>query len=570
MRRNQGIVNISAAGLGALLLVSSLSTGCGDAMSADAEFGASAGSGYGDDGGFDTGGLSDSGDGDGDGDGAEEGTSGDGEPAPPPPEEEEEGDFRVPEASGKYVYSASETTDRVAAINTDNLVIDVVDVGGGPTMVRSIPGQGADEGAVAVLDVVTEDVALVRTSAVGETSVELRDVTPSANAVEVSPDGAWVLAYHDVDLGELIGPGSDQEVTLISPNDPSKSTAMTVGLHPREVKFSPDASRIYIVTDDGVNVVDLTAATISGKPVLYPVVSDPGIDPATLEVVVAPQSGQAISRVNGDTWLVITDLDTGAQTTLDLPGFPTDLDLDPDGNFALLTLPSQEGSSVIRVPLPASSDSDFEVFPVGSEYVGVAEIADSGDSMILYTTQNPWEESGTEPPLGDPRQRFTIARVGSGDWQDQTTLFTEVPIRAVGIEPSGASAILLHDSAPSVYPNAPWPYTIVDLSVPFPIKKVQTAEAKPGTVIFTPAGDRAAVSIRSDSASVRRVDLVDLGTFIVDGLELGSPPQGLAYVEATDKIMISQEHPTGRLTFVDGDGDVQTVTGFELSDAVKD
>ena len=158
---------------------------------------------------------------------------------------------------------------------------------------------------MAVLDVVTEDVALVRTSAVGETSVELRDVTPSANAVEVSPDGAWVLAYHDVDLGELIGPGSDQEVTLISPSDASKSTAMTVGLHPREVKFSPDASRIYIVTDDGVNVVDLTAATISGKPVLYPVVSDPGIDPATLEVVVAPQSGQAISRVNGDTWLVI-------------------------------------------------------------------------------------------------------------------------------------------------------------------------------------------------------------------------------------------------------------------------
>ena len=96
---------------------------------------------------------------------------------------------------------------------------------------------------------------------------------------------------------------------------------------------------------------------------------------------------------------------------------------------------------MIRVPLPASSDSDFEVFPVGSEYVGVAEIADSGDSMILYTTQIPWEESGTEPPLGDPRQRFTIARVGSGDWQDQTTLFTEVPIRAVGIEPSGASAI---------------------------------------------------------------------------------------------------------------------------------
>jgi hypothetical protein len=66
------------------------------------------------------------------------------------------------------------------------------------------------------------------------------------------------------------------------------------------------------------------------------------------------------------------------------------------------------------------------------------------------------------------------------------------------------------------------------------------------------------------------VDLVNLETFIVDGLNLGSPPQGLSYVELTDKIMISQEHPTGRITFVRGNGEVQTVTGFELSDAVKD
>ncbi len=493
-----------------------------------------------------------------------------GDPVPPPPEDEEEGDFRVPETSGKYVYSASETTDRVAAINTDSLAIDVVDVGGGPTEVRAIPGQPVGAGAVGVLDVVTEDVALVRTSAENVTTVELRDVTPSANDLRVSADGSWLIAYHDIDKGVLVGPGSDQEVTLVSPDSATESTFLTVGLHPRDVVFSPDSTKIFVTTDDGVNVIDLTAPTISGKPTLFPVVSDPGIDPQTLEVVVAPQSSQAIARVNGDSWLVLTDLDTGAQTTLDLPGFPTDLDLGPDGSYALLTVPGQGGSSIVRVPLPATSSTDFEVFPIGDEYVGVAELADSGDSMILYTTQNPWEDSGTEPPLGDPRTRFTIARIGAGSWEDQTTLFTEVGIRAVGIEPSGRSAILLHDEASDIYPNAPWPYTIVDLSVPFPVKKVQTAEAKPGPVLFTPTGDRAAVSVRDDAASVRRVDLVDLESFIVDGLNLGSPPQGLSYVQLTDKIMISQEHPTGRITFVSGDGEVQTVTGFELSDAVKD
>jgi hypothetical protein len=505
----------------------------------------------------------------GSGDGAGETGDNGGDPVPPP-EDEEEGDFRVPETSGKYVYSASEATDRVAAINTDSLAIDVVDVGGGPTEVRAIPGQPVDAGAVAVLDVITEDIALVRTTAQSVTTVELREVTPSANDLRVSDDGAWVLAFHDIDKGALIGPGSDQEVTLISPDSATESTFLTVGLHPRDVAFSPDSTKIFVTTDDGVNVIDLTAPIISGKPILFPVVSDPAIDPATLEVVVAAQSSQAIARVNGDSWLVLTDLNTGAQTTLELPGFPTDLDLGPDGSYALLTVPGQAGSSIIRVPLPAASDTDFEVFPIGEEYVGVAELADSGDAMILYTTQNPWEDSGTEPPLGDPRTRFTIARIGAGNWEDQTTLFTEVGIRAVGIEPSGRSAILLHDEAPEIYPNAPWPYTIVDLSVSFPVKKVQTAEAKPGPVLFTPAGDRAAVSVRSDAAGVRRVDLVNLETFIVDGLNLGSPPQGLSYVELTDKIMISQEHPTGRITFVRGDGEVQTVTGFELSDAVKD
>ncbi|MGB1700464.1 MAG: hypothetical protein ACPHRO_10950, partial [Nannocystaceae bacterium] len=194
-------------------------------------------------------------------DGADDGgdtgsASGDGDPVPPPPEDEEEGDFRVPETSGKYVYSASETTDRVAAINTDSLAIDVVDVGGGPTEVRSIPGQPVDAGAVAVLDVVTEDIALVRTSAMGQTTVELREVTPSANDLRVSADGAWVLAFHDADKGALTGPGSDQEVTLVSPSsENSESTFLTVGLHPRDVKFSPDSTTIFVTTDDGVNVI---------------------------------------------------------------------------------------------------------------------------------------------------------------------------------------------------------------------------------------------------------------------------------------------------------------------------
>ena len=55
----------------------------------------------------------------------------------PPPEVEDEGDFRVPKASGKYVYTASKTTDSVAVIDTATLAIDVVVVGRAPAVVEA-------------------------------------------------------------------------------------------------------------------------------------------------------------------------------------------------------------------------------------------------------------------------------------------------------------------------------------------------------------------------------------------------------------------------------------------------
>jgi hypothetical protein len=89
-------------------------------------------------------------------------------------------------------------------------------------------------------------------------------------------------------------------------------------------------------------------------------------------------------------------------------------------------------------------------------------------------------------------------------------------------------------------------------------------------VLFSPEGDRAVVLLRDDALGVQRIDRVDLRTFIVESLALGSPPEGAGYVDATAKIFVAQEHPTGRITFIDAGGDVQTVTGFRLNDAVKD
>lgn len=522
------------------------------------------------------------GDGDGDGDAGDSQGAGDsggdggmldigGEP--PPPEEEEEGDFRTPQPSGKYVFSASESTDRVAAIDTDDLTINVVDVCRMPTVVESVPqggGSAGDGGAVAVLCQGSNEVAFVRTDAAGDTTVELRDVTKGANALLASPDGAWVFAYHDIDAETPLGPGSDQEVTALGTMPGGPAHPMTIGSHPRELVFSPTGLRAYAVTADGVNVIDTGALASTGKPRLVQVVNDPGIDPDTLEIQVSAAQGQAIARVDGELWVVVTDLSSGDRTEITLPGFATDLDIAPDGTFAVMALPNQSGSSILEFPLPLTGPSDFQVNPVGQEYVGLVDITPDGQSMLLYTTQNPWETDPDAAPLGDPRQRITLARRGSGDWQDQVTVFTEVPVRSVGVAPDSANAVLLHEQAPSFNPAAPWPYTLMDLTATFPVKKIQTSLARPGPIVFTPDGSRAAIRVRSEMNDVRQVEVVTLSSFIVQRVQLASLPEGLSHVEATDKLYVSQEHPSGRITFIAPDGDIQTLTGYELNDAVKD
>jgi hypothetical protein len=551
------------------------------------------------------------GDGGADGASASGGTGGE-----PPPEDEDEADFRVPSASGRFVYSASELTDSVAVIDSSNLAIDVVAVGRGPTVVAPLPAD-ADAGAVAVLDQGSNDVAFLSTTSGFATDVFVRDVTPGANALAVTPSGGHVFAYHDVDGEEALGAGSDQEVTVL---DVALDVghAMTVGAHPREIVFTTDGARAFVVTDDGVNVVPMDALDV-GKPDVIPVVTDPGVDPAKLEVQVATDQAVALSRVDGETEVVATNLDDGTQYPFDLTAIPTDLDIAKDGTFAILVTPGLTASAFVEIALPVDAGTVPVPQVLDGEYLGLAHLSPAGDTIVLYTTVDPYagaplppreasvddpqaggstggsgssagssegsgsggststssgssssagsSDGGEPPPDFDPRRRVTIVRRDAGSWVP-ITLFVDHPVAAVGIAPDGANAMLLHEmEGPE---NAPWSYTLVDLTKEFPVTKLQTVEAKPGVVLFTPDGGRAVVLLRDDDAGVRRVDLVDLRTFIVEALDLGSPPEGAGYVDATAKIFVSQEHPTGRITFIDPAGNVETVTGYRLNDAVKD
>ncbi|HWB78634.1 MAG TPA: hypothetical protein VG755_26900 [Nannocystaceae bacterium] len=528
----------------------------------------------------------------------------------PPPEDEDEGAFEVPRASGRFVYSASASSDSVAVIDSSNLAIDVVAVGRGPTVVAPL-FDATNAGSVAVLDQGSNDVALLHTGDDFTTTVVVRDVTAGANNLAVTPDGAFLFVYHDVDGASAQGPGSDQELTVLD-IAADASHAMTVGAHPREIVFTSDSSTAYVVTDDGVNVIPIAQLGMLDKPDVIPVVSDPAVDPKTVEIRVAGDRAVALSRVDGEHEIVATDLGSAEQFSFVLPDIPTDLDLSTDATFALLTTPSVHGSRVYELPLPVDAGTEPIVHALPTEYVGLAQLSAAGDAIVLYTTVDPFDgdqtgggegtggsgetttgsDSGSSSESGasstsddgggdtgapmpdpdeDPRQRVTIVHRGTdGSWTDTVTLFVDDPIASVGIAPDGANAMLVHEMAALPEPGPAWSYTLVDLTKSFPVKKRQSTEVAPGAVLFTPEGDRAVVLLRNDELDVRRIDLIDLRSFIVEALVLGSPPEGAGYVDATAKLFVSQVHPTGRITFIDSSGAVETVTGYRLNDAVKD
>jgi hypothetical protein len=437
-----------------------------------------------------------------------------------------------------------------------------------------------------------------------------------------------------VDGPEELGPGSDQDLTVVETQEGGRVYEMTVGSHPRDVMFSTDGGHAYVITADGINVVALRELDSVGKPPPIPVVEDPAIDPNTIEVQVSAAESIALARVEHSPRVFVTDLTTGELAGFDLGGIPTDLDVADTGEFAILTLPRRGGSSFVEIALPDGAPVEHAV---GSEYVGLAHIAPDGDKIVLYTTVDPGPDpgegtgtdtdtdtsagtgtassSGTMSVTGatsttsaatgtsttasrggtmplcevsgtaggvcsatgsddqspDPRKRLTLVRRGTGDWSEQHNLFVEVPVRAVGVAPDSQTAVLQSHRTPDPEdPDVPYSYTLLDLVKSTPVKKRQDVEADPGPTVFTPEGDRAAVLLRDDTLGIQRVDIADLRTFIVDGLGLGSPPEGGGYVEASHKLFVSQEHATGRITFVDRDGNIQTITGFRLNDAVKD
>jgi WD40 repeat protein len=557
-------------------------------------------------------------------------------------------EFELPHAGERYVYAVNPESDSVAVIDAVSLAIHSVEAGDEPTFLQTLAGRDA----AIVLNVRSSDATLIRTEDGSSRAVSV-PVQVGANAIAVAPDGKHAVVYFDSNSRGAGASGSFQDISVLFLEEgEERAEAMTVGFRPSAVSFSSDGKRAFVVTEDGVSLLDFAEIEADG-PAIARTVALGDDATASLDVSVTPDGKYALARREGDSQLRLANLETDELTLLDLaealadvsfdvdggalsltldggadadvpanldaavpalqdaepvadaqlpdsgvvptptadatPGVSntaptntataatsavpppaplaasiTDVDLAPSGDYALAVVRDQ--STVLQVDIPGAFDgsSKVRVLKIGTELVGSVSIAPDSNRALLYTT------------AVETQERISVLDLATGEYQP-----VRLPksVESVTIADNSATALIVHkklagspDEAgitPDVVLDRSYGYSILDLDSGF--SKLQTTPTSVGPSTIVPDGSNLFVLFNDKGLAVQTVHQVNLQSFVVKSRNLGSPPTSIGSVPSSKKVFVGQEHPDGRITFIDWEtGVIESVTGFELNSRIRE
>jgi hypothetical protein len=491
-------------------------------------------------------------------------------------------DFELPQASQRFVYAANPESGTVVIIDAETLTIQTVETGDRPTFLQTL--RGTDDAIV--LNAGSDDATMMRSPETKLTTSTV-DVVPGANVIAVAPDGKHAVVYFNAlysSAGSATGSFQDVTVLTLEPGK-DRGIGMTVGFRPREVVFAADGSAAFAVTDDGVSVLDFATIDDEGAGIARLVTLGADVDQKSLDVSISPDGRYALARQPSESSIRLVDLSKGKIQTLELadlelpdpdadpdvdagtgeaPVEITDLDLAPNGEFALAVLRNQD--AVVRIPVPEAFEdhSKLRVYTIPGQLFGSVEIAPEADRALLYTTAAELE-------------RITILPL-TGDEEPHTVALRKL-VQAVAMAPDGKTALIMHaklvgdPNEPGIDPDAmidrKYGYSVLRLSTGD--VKLQVTDIPAKTFTITPDGGLVFLLFRDDASFVREVHEVDAASFLVEKIRLGSPPISLGAVPSSERLFVNQEHPDGRITLIDWKTNEQrTVTGFELNSRIRD
>ncbi|HMV65654.1 MAG TPA: YncE family protein [Myxococcota bacterium] len=468
-----------------------------------------------------------------------------------PGETEDDRRWLRPAESDVFVFVANPANDTVTRVNARTLEVRTAQVGRDPSAVAVTPGW-----STAV--VFNQGDATVSIVDAGTLAVQAVPVRPNLNRLELSPDGRWAALWHDVaaerpDDPRPGGATSYNEMSLVDV-DAARHFPLVVGFAPKGVRFTPDGALALAVADASLASIDLSGD--APDPSFLPI-ADPLQPPIAEEVEVAPDGSFAFVRQRGTDLLTVVDLATGEVTSIPVGAGPTDLDLTPDGGEVVLV--SRDAAEVARFAVDDPFASP-EVTPIpGATPLGSILIG-PGDDAILFTNAS---------ALG----RYATWTLGE---DDMVLHPLAKPAASIARTPDGRSLLVTHTLGDNPDGSTPTPYrgkpalSLIDLD-----------DQRTNTLALG-----AAVSGLANAASGRfgyvildgqpELEVLDYATLIHTEVPLRSDAVFVGVLPGLSpgdepKAWVSQEHDLGRISFYDpDDGDLQTITGFELNSHIED
>ncbi len=488
-----------------------------------------------------------------------EGGAGATDPGPPPandagvdapPEQELESSFSSPVATGNYVWITNPTSGRVAYIHAQTLEIEVVDAGHAPTYLAAVPDE--DDDVAIVLNVLSQDATVLRASS-GILTTTTLPVPSTGNAWAIAASGRWATAWTDwraIDDPDPIDGFQDISVLDLSQDD-EQSTALTVGYRPVALAYDDQGSRLFAVTEVGVSVVALDgpAPSVIANVALS---DDPFEDTSSRDVAITSDGAYALVRRDYDEIVNVVSLEDGELIDVVLPAAPTDLDLAPDGSVAVAVLRDTSQVALLRLPDIADDPESFDIVQVESVVIGSVSLASDSSMAFLYT-------NAIESPA------LTVLDTAEPE-PEPRNIALHASVQAVFPTPDGSHAVVLHQPGVSEYPAA---FSVVPIAELLP-SRIAGLNAPIASVAVAPSGERVLVAVGSETDPDYGLVVAHMPSLQVDRHLLASKPIAAGIVDGPGRGYAAQEHPDGRITFVDFDsGDVRTITGFELASQVE-
>ncbi len=534
-----------------------------------------------------------------------------GQDSDPGSEVEVEPAFQVPIVSGRWVWTANPSSGAVAVIDAQSLVVHTARAGDGPTQLAALPPPRGGGSRALVINGLSSDATLLTA---GDDGVVVADATlplhRGANAWVTTSDGRFAIAWTNVAALQNPDPSEGfQDITVLSLAEGARSSKrLSVGFRPVRVFVDDDDRYAYFATDAGIAVVDLLAS--NGPEVVreVEVSAEPARDSGPREVNVTPDGSFAFVSRRGQSHVTVVDLSAGSFADVQLPGVVTDLDLSADAELAVVVV---QRPALATQELPAAGGSGGEGGDasggVGGDAGGVGggvggdaggSMTGPGSAVVLLPVREIFDvpttfrtiesdESFGSVELGEngrallfqngsPSSRLTLLDLGAAANEPPRTLNLKLPVFSAAATPDGEHAlVLLKPPAGSAKPGA---FAVVPLGgdLPAAIHGTVAATVPPDLAVGTPAmvalDDGHALVTVSDGTQVHVAYLVGMPSLLVDPIALGSAPLrgGSGIVPEANRAFVAQQHPEGRITFIDLDsGAHRTLTGFELSSRVR-